>query len=175
MGQRKAGAPVSPHPGAAIWQAAAVLITNHVLGGTLVGLLVDDAGTAVVGGVVSHLVLDLIPHYGVPDEHLMRIAVPDGLIGLATIAVIASRTPRHRRATVLAGIFGACVPDMDKPGKQFFGRSPFPAWVDAFHGRIQIESSRRLPVEMVAAAALGTLVGRRLRAHRPRDISPSTT
>lgn len=151
-----------------------MLITNHVLSGALVGLVVDDPRTAAGAGVVSHLVLDLIPHYGVPDEHLMRIAVPDGLVGLATIAVLAAKTPRRRRLAVLAGIFGACVPDLDKPGKQFFGRSPFPAWLDRFHSKIQCESTRRFPVEVAAAAAFGAGLYRRLRSgSAPALTSPA--
>lgn len=140
-----------------------MLITNHVLSGALVGLLLDRPGAALGAGVVSHFVLDLVPHYGVADEHLMRIAVPDGLVGLATIAVIAARTPPERRPAVLAGIFGACLPDMDKPGEQFFDRSPFPAWFDRFHGRIQLESTRRFPVEAATALVCGIALTRKLR------------
>ena len=43
------------------------------------------------------------------------------------------------RPAVAAGIAGACLIDMDKPGRHFVGRSPFPAAVDRFHGRIQNE------------------------------------
>ena len=56
------------------------------------------------------------------------------------------------------------LPDLDKPGRQFFGRSPFPAWFDRAHAVIQPESPRRFPVELAAAgvltAALGTLLRR---------------
>lgn len=140
-----------------------MLITNHVLSGALVGFAADSPGTAVGAGAVSHFALDLIPHFGVADEHLMRVAVPDGLIGLAAIAVIAARTPPEQRIRVLAGIFGACVPDMDKPGKQFFDRSPFPAWFDRFHGGMQSESPRRFPVELAVGAVCGIGLARRLR------------
>lgn len=141
-----------------------MLITNHVLSGALLGLAARGPGTAVGMGLVSHFVLDAVPHFGVREEHLMRAAVPDGLLGLATIAVIATRTPPAHRVRVLAGIVGACLPDLDKPGRQFFDASPFPAAVDRFHAGIQSESLHRFPVEVVAAAVFGSWLRRRLRS-----------
>lgn len=130
-----------------------MLITNHVLSGALVGLLAPDVSTSFRRGFVSHFVLDAVPHFGVADAHLLRVAVPDGLVGLAAIGAVARVTPRRRLLPVLSGIAGACLPDLDKPGRQFFGRSPFPAWFDAAHAVIQPESTRRFPVEVAAASA----------------------
>ncbi len=142
-----------------------MLITNHVLSGAVIGAVAPDVRQAVSLGFLSHFVLDGLPHFGVDDEHLMKIAVPDGLTGLATIAVIVRATPRDRLAPVLAGIVGACLPDLDKPGHQFFGRSPFPRWFDAVHARIQDEEVHRFTVEVAAAAvfsvALVSLLPRR--------------
>ncbi len=132
-----------------------MLITNHVLSGAVIGATAPDAPTAAAWGFVSHFVLDSVPHFGVDPEHLMRIAVPDGLLGLATIYAIARATPRRHLLPVLAGIFGACLPDIDKPGRQFFGRSPFPPWFDRAHSAIQTEATHRWPVEIAAAAASG--------------------
>jgi hypothetical protein len=131
-----------------------VLITNHVLAGAVLGHLSRDPATAAGAGFVSHFVMDALPHFGVDDIHLMKVAVPDGLLGLAVIGLVLSRTPRRQRLRVAAGIFGACLPDVDKPSTQFFGSSPFPAWFDGFHGRIQRESERRFPVETTAALTL---------------------
>ena len=129
-----------------------MLITNHVLSGTVIGLLTRTPGRAFAWGIASHLGLDAIPHYGVDDEHFLRLAVKDGLIGLAAIAAVAAVVPPGRRSNVLAGITGACLPDMDKVGLQFVGRSPFPGPWDRFHAAIQCESTRHWPVEVVAAA-----------------------
>ena len=141
-----------------------MLITNHVLSGALIGLVAPDVSRAFGRGFVSHFALDAVPHFGVDDAHLMRVAVPDGLTGLAVIAVLARATPQHRLLTMLSGIAGACVPDLDKPGRQFFGRSPFPSWFDRAHGAIQPESARRFPIEVAAAllftAALVVLLRR---------------
>lgn len=114
--------------------------------------MTDDVRRAVGLGFVSHFGLDAVPHFGVDDEHLMKVAVPDGLVGLATIATIARATPPRRLLPVLAGIFGACLPDLDKPARVFFGRSPFPRWFDRAHAGIQDEAVHRFDVELVAAA-----------------------
>ena len=78
----------------------------------------------------------------------------DGLIGLATMATLARAASRDRRTAVVAGMLGACFPDSDKPSTLFFGRSPFPVWVDEVHKRIQNEAEERMPYE-----AFGGLVG----------------
>ena len=133
-----------------------MLITNHVLSGALIGLLAPDVGHAFGRGFASHFLLDAVPHFGVDDAHLMRVAVPDGLLGLAAIAALARATPTRRLLPLLSGIAGACVPDLDKPGRQFFDRSPFPPWFDRVHAAIQPESTRRFPVEAVAASVFTT-------------------
>lgn len=142
-----------------------MLITNHVLSGAVIGAVAPDAGQAATLGFMSHFVLDGLPHFGVDNVHLLKIAVPDGLVGLATIAAIARATPRDRLLPVLAGIFGACLPDVDKPATVFFGRSPFPRWFDRAHARIQDEKVHRFTMELAAAAvftaALAALLPRR--------------
>lgn len=129
-----------------------MLITNHVLSGAVVGALSPDTVSAVTRGFVSHFALDALPHFGVDDEHLMKVAVPDGLVGLAAIYAVVRATPRDRLLPVLGGIFGACLPDVDKPARQFFGQSPFPRWFDRAHAAIQPEASHRMPIELATAA-----------------------
>ncbi len=153
-----------------------MLITNHVLSGAVIGAVSGEPRRALAVGFVSHFVLDSFPHFGVDDEHLMRIAVPDGLLGLAAIATIARATPRSLLVPVLAGIMGACLPDLDKPGQQFFHRSPFPRWFDSFHSRIQDERSHRMPVELATAAVSTALLAVLLRPRRVPALrtAPST-
>lgn len=143
-----------------------MLITNHVLSGAVIGALSPDPLSAAGRGFVSHFVLDALPHFGLPAEHLMKVAVPDGLLGLAVIGLIARETPAALRWRVLGGIFGACLPDVDKPGRQFFGRSPFPRWMDRAHAAIQPEASHRLPIEIACAGAFSAALTSVLRAAR---------
>ena len=88
---------------------------------------------------------------GLDWAHSPTIA-PPMLVGLATIYAVARATPPRRRLPVLAGIFGACLPDVDKPSHLFFGRSPFPRWFDRVHLAIQPEASHRMPIELATAA-----------------------
>jgi len=132
-----------------------VLITNHVVAGAAIGAVARGPASAFVLGIGSHVVMDALPHWGHPDyDVFIKVAVVDGLIGLATLATLARAASPERRTAVVAGMLGACFPDADKPSTLFFGRSPFPAWVDDVHKRIQNEAHERMPYE-----AVGGLVG----------------
>lgn len=133
-----------------------MFISNHVLAGTAVGRLSRRPTTAFVAGVVSHLAMDMVLHWG--DERgwdeFVRVARVDGTIGLGlSVAVLATTSGRDRWPVAL-GITGACLIDMDKPGQHFFGRSPFPAAVDRLHARIQWQRPVGALVEAATAAAL---------------------
>ena len=143
-----------------------MLLTNHVLSGALIGARSRGPGQAFAAGVVSHFVLDAIPHWGAWESRrrFLRVAVVDGLVSLAVAGAFAAATPSERRPAVLAGMAGAALPDLDKPTKLWFGWSPFPAAVDRFHSHIQREAWHRGYVEVVAAA---TLVPAALGALRP--------
>ncbi len=132
-----------------------MLITNHVVGGAVIGALVPRPAVAFGLGVASHAAMDAWPHWGHPDYSMfIKVAVVDGLVGLTTMATLARAAGPNRRAAVVAGMLGACLPDADKPSMVFFGFSPFPAWVDDLHKRIQNEAHERMPYE-----AIGGLVG----------------
>lgn len=134
-----------------------MFITNHVLAGAVIGLVAPrrPARVALVA-VGSHFVLDSVPHWGIHDDDatFRKVAIVDGLIGLATMRAVMGAVPRGTRVAVLAGMLGAAFPDADKPMEMFFGRSPFPAGVDRFHARIQRESARGIRTEIRAALGL---------------------
>lgn len=133
-----------------------MLITNHVLSGALTGAVMRRPGPAFLTGVVSHFVLDALPHWGDWQEpgRFLRIAVADGLTGLAAMALLTAAAPPERRAAVVAGMAGAALPDLDKPAIVWFGSSPWPAVVDRFHRGIQDEAEDRFSHEAVAATLL---------------------
>jgi len=144
-----------------------MLLTNHVLSGALIGALTRRPLPAFAAGVASHFVLDAVPHWGNLDwRHFLRVAVADGLVSLAVAGALAAVSPSARRAAVLAGMAGAAVPDLDKPSKLWFGRSPFPAAFDRVHMGIQDEATHRFYVELLAAAALTPAALIALRARR---------
>ena len=133
-----------------------MFITNHVLSGALIGLAAPrrPASVALVAAG-SHFVLDAVPHWGsLDDASFRKVAIVDGLIGLATMRAVMGVVPRGTRVAVFAGMLGAAFPDSDKPALMFFGRSPFPAPVDVFHARIQRESGHGIRTEIRAAIAM---------------------
>ena len=150
-----------------------MLLTNHVLSGALIGALARRPLPAFALGVASHFALDVVPHWGDwgSERRFLRVAVPDGLISLATMGAIAAASPSDRRLAVLAGMAGAALPDLDKPANLWFGWSPFPAAVDRFHARIQHEAPRRAHVELLAAAAFGSAALVALRRPRGAGLS----
>lgn len=133
-----------------------MLITNHVLAGALVGFAARRRPMlAAAVGCASHFALDSLPHWGTDDERrFTRVAIIDGICGLAAIGIIARTAPRSHRFSMLAGIFGSCLPDLDKPTDLFYGRSPFPGVVDRFHAAVQREAPHRLPHELRVAVGL---------------------
>jgi hypothetical protein len=134
-----------------------VLVTTHVLSGAVLGALAPDLGSALTRGFASHFVLDAVPHWGGEPGKMLRVAVPDGLVGLAAIAAVGVAATPSRRPAVLTGVFGACLPDIDKPSELFFGRSPFPWWFDRFHSMIQHERPHRWKREVGTAAGFALL------------------
>src|SRR5947209_17919284 len=133
-----------------------MLITNHVLSGALIGAAASSPAAALPLAAASHFALDALPHWGkwLSKSHFLRVAVADGLTGLAVMGAAAAITPPARRAAVVAGMLGAAVPDLDKPTRIFFGFSPFPRRVDEFHSRIQDEAPGRFYSHEVVAGAL---------------------
>jgi len=134
-----------------------MLVTNHVLSGAAIGAAVRRPVPAFALGVASHFALDAAPHWGKfgGGRKYLKVAVPDGLAGLAVMGTTTAMVPRGSRAAVLAGMAGAALPDLDKPSRLFFGRSPFPRAVDRFHARIQREAPRRAHYEATAAVIFG--------------------
>jgi hypothetical protein len=134
-----------------------MLVTNHVLSGAVIGAASRRRPVfAFALGVLSHFALDAAPHWGNwrGRPSFMEVAVSDGLVGLAVMGTMTALAPRDARLAVLAGMAGAALPDLDKPSKVFFGRSPFPRAVDRIHMRIQDEAPHRLKYELAAATLL---------------------
>ncbi len=137
-----------------------MFITNHVLSGAVIGLAAPRRPALVaLTAAGSHFALDSVPHWGTKDKRkFRRVAIVDGLCGLATMAAIMRIAPKGTRVAVLAGMVGAAFPDSDKPAEMFFHRSPFPLRLDQFHSAIQRESARGVRTEVRAAALMAALV-----------------
>jgi hypothetical protein len=149
-----------------------VFITNHVLAGAIAGSVFRRRPVAAFGlGLATHVVMDMTPHWGNPQlsrDGFYAVAKRDGLLGLATMALVTVAGVPPRRA-LIAGMAGAAILDSDKPGEFFFGFNPLPAVVDRFHKRIQRESPEGLRTELAAGVALAAgALALLVRARRPR-------
>ena len=133
-----------------------MLVTSHVLSGALIGVVARKPVRAFAVGVISHFVLDALPHWG-DKERFMRVAAPDGLAGLAVIGIVTAAAPAERRMAVMAGMAGAAAPDLDKPSRLWFGRSPWPDAVDRFHSAIQNEAPDRFRRELATMGVLAAV------------------
>ena len=68
-----------------------MLITNHVIAGAAVGAFSRTPGAAFGLGLVSHVAMDALPHWGNEDEKaFLRVAVVDGLVGLTVLGYLAA-------------------------------------------------------------------------------------
>src|ERR1700722_10578124 len=142
-----------------------MFVTSHVLAGVLVGRALRGRPVAAFGaGVVSHLIMDSCPHWGVaaeePDarEQFLRVARCDGCAALAALVAGAGLAATGDRSAVLGAMAGAAIVDADKPCEHFFGFNPFPTPLQRLHAAIQRESPHRLPYEIAIAIGLLAVV-----------------
>ena len=145
-----------------------MFVTTHVLVGAVIGARIRTPAIAYGVGVLSHFVLDAVPHWGTDGDHdeFMRVAVRDGLGGLAALVAVAALSPDRSRRSVLAGAIGGATPDLDKPFEEITGRRLWPRPVHRFHMMIQRESPERMRQELITLAGAALLAGAYLAALR---------
>lgn len=150
-----------------------MFVTNHALAGGLLGLSSRRPVATLPLAFAAHLAMDRVPHWGAGEDRrlFLRAARTDGLLCLATLAALGAAAPPGRRLAVVGAGFACVAPDLDKPGRHFAGRSPYPAVFDRFHVRLQDgrESADRLGREVAIGAVLAgvtALAAARARARR---------
>ena len=116
-----------------------MFLTNHTLTGAAIGLAVNPL-LALPAGVISHLTLDAVPHFGYPGLDLTKnpglsLAITDGLISLTTFLFIVSMFPGQAMPIVL-GVFGATLPDLLYIPRYLFKYRPTNFFA-RFHKKIQ--------------------------------------
>ena len=154
-----------------------MLITNHVLAGTICGLTSRKASHALLTGLASHYALDVIPHWGgVSRREFLKVAKTDGIRGLGVLSIMLATTYKVGGAEasirVAAGICGACLPDLNKPWTYYTGKPSFyPKFAETFHTKIQQESKDNTWIEISAASIMTTLTGALLAREHLRNSS----
>ncbi len=133
-----------------------MFVTNHVLSGVAIGRVLEQRPvTAFAVGVVSHLALDMVPHWGcklrtVDDwQQFLRYAQRDGILGLAVALGALAAVDRKARLATFAAIAGATLLDADKPAMYFWRKNPFPRAVRRIHTWAQNESPEGMPNEIL--------------------------
>ena len=100
-----------------------MLLTNHVLTGTFLGLSIDNPAILFPAGVASHLAMDMVPHFGFTYSIFadgrkgfqdLGFIIVGGLdFAVATSVVIGFCLARPDRAGhILIGALGAALPDL---------------------------------------------------------------
>lgn len=124
--------------------------TTHVLVGALLGRPAPSPAVALALGLVSHPLLDALPHWGLADRHgdprdrrlFYTVAAVDGLTALAVSAWLL--TTSARPTVTAAGMAGGLALDLDKPGELIGLDGLYPESLAAWHTRIQrFEHPRR--------------------------------
>lgn len=142
-----------------------MLATNHVLAGAALGHVSGNPVLGAVAGLVSHLVMDAVPHWGGDDkrplskDRYLRVARTDGIVLLVVFAVLAVVTDPSVRAATLVGALAGLAPDIDKPWEHFFGRLTrhrplYGRSFARFNAWLQRESPSLWWVELVAGSLL---------------------
>lgn len=146
-----------------------MFVTTHVLVGAVIGARTRSAAAAYGLGVLSHFVMDAVPHWGPAGDHdeFMRVAVRDGLGGLAALTAVAALSPARSRRSVLAAALGAATPDLDKPFAELTRRQLWPRRVDQFHRMIQRETPRRMRQELATLAVAALIAAAVIPIGRP--------
>ena len=101
-----------------------MLATNHVLAGALLGSAITSPYLLIPTALASHVVMDLVPHWGkFPNEkYYHRVAKLDGILLLLLLPIILFFAPSEKRFLIFIGAFAALFFDFDKPYEFFFGK-----------------------------------------------------
>jgi hypothetical protein len=93
-----------------------MIATNHALAGALIGLTVQNPWVALPAALISHVICDIIPHFGMGSDAWLRsrsfklyLLADAVLCGLLVLALFLSQQPNWFLASCCA--FLAASPD----------------------------------------------------------------
>jgi len=126
-----------------------MVLTPHLLIGAAIGAKTHNLGLIVILGILSHVVLDKLPHWDYANPgiscfkktkdykrlfvDLLKIAT-DGFVGsLVTFLVILKTNQFDSWKFILLGIFFSILPDIFLFSSQVFGSENFSKKFKSFH------------------------------------------
>ena len=121
--------------------------TNHALTGAIIGLTVQQPLLALPLALLSHFVLDVLPHYGsnLPQEVLLKTKgfryylYVELVLCMLLVAVLVAAQPAHWFLAAVCA-FVAAAPDLLSINRYFkvrTGSSWKPGWYSRFASAIQ--------------------------------------
>ena len=123
----------------------------HSLVGSVLGHLILSPVMAFFVGVLSHFLLDMIPHGDdqlkkyLGDSHLkhMMIGAMDGMLALIMLLAVANIV--GFRQSILFGALGGILPDLIWGIPALFKRKTL-KWYESFHHNMHFVVKKRLPL-----------------------------
>jgi hypothetical protein len=117
-----------------------MLMVNHALTGAVLGLTIRNPAMLAPAAVLSHFVLDAIPHFGHHESSLKstrwRITgLVDGLVTALAVTVALLIWPQYTNHIML-GVGFAILPDLFYIPEILLGRR-ITGWFGRWHSRIQ--------------------------------------
>jgi hypothetical protein len=127
--------------------------TTHALVGGLTGAIVGRPVAAAIAGVVSHALLDMLPHRD--EERLSHIIVDGGgALAVLALALVAGNIG------MVAGVIGGVLPDVENVPEILFKwkvRKFFPShWWE--HERVAGGRWIRIEIAVLLAAVVGLVI-----------------
>jgi len=142
-----------------------MLIGTHIIVGSVAGLALDNPLGALFLGLISHLLLDTIPHFDTVDDNIFtkrQITIVAAEL-IVAILLIYSLVWRHTGLTapIILGSIGGFLPDcLDNVPvlKDYFRRTKFGAlfhyWHERWHRKQKVISIAILTQSFIAALFL---------------------
>lgn len=144
--------------------------TNHVLTGAMIGLTVQQPAAAIVLALISHFVLDAIPHFGDlhkwtkrTSRHFKLVLAVDASLSLAILVLLGFVQPANWVLAVVCAITAASpdlmwlphyIDDLKGRASKHFNI------VENFHSKIQYEWPRGIVVELLWAFGMAGLLAK---------------
>lgn len=133
---------------------------NHVLTGSAIALAVQQPLLVAPLALVSHFVLDAIPHFDHPhyrhgSKYFVKIMATDTVISVATVIALMFAVP-HLSLVIALGAFFAILPDIF--WLYYYTHNKPQWWFFRFHSKIQwFERPEGALVEITYVAFIGLI------------------
>jgi hypothetical protein len=133
-----------------------VTFTNHVLTGSAMGIYLP-LPVLLPAGMVSHFILDALPHWDMNWPSFNKVLVADIIIGILAFLILFAYLPDFR-LPMTVGAFLCSAPDLQQIPKMY-GKRPWFYPLYRFHHWIQWSQTRPgFAYEFIWAVMMGAMI-----------------